>query len=53
MQILLLRISIALALVSALILAFEFLREVVLVGLLGLGVLLIVDNVGAMRRRRI
>jgi hypothetical protein len=48
-----LRISIALALVSAAILALQFLREVVLVGLLALGVLLIVDNLGAMRRRRV
>jgi len=52
-RILLLRISLALAMLSALILAIAFLREVVLIGLLGLGVLLIVDNVGAMRRRRI
>jgi acyl-coenzyme A thioesterase PaaI-like protein len=51
-QILLLRITIALALVSAAILAFEFAREVVLIGLLALGLLLIADNVGAMRRRR-
>jgi hypothetical protein len=52
-RILLLRISIALAIVSAAILAFQFLREVLLVGLLALGVLLIVDNLGAMRRRRV
>jgi hypothetical protein len=52
-QILLLRISIALAIVSAAILAFQFLREVLLVGLLALGVLLIADNLGAMRRRRV
>ena len=52
-RILLLRISIALAIVSAAILAFQFLREVLLVGLLALGVLLIADNLGAMRRRRV
>ncbi len=50
-RILFLRISLALAVVSVAILAIEFLREVLLVGLLGLGLLLIVDNVGELRRR--
>jgi hypothetical protein len=49
---LVLRISVFLALISALILAFEFARELVLGGLLLLGVLLILDNVGEVRRRR-
>ena len=40
-----------LAFVSAVILAVTFIREVVLVGLLGLGVLLIADNLGELRRR--
>ena len=47
-----LRISVFLAIVTAVILAFEFLREIVLAGLLLLGVLLILDNVGEVRRRR-
>ena len=49
---LVLRISVFLALISALILAFEFVREIVLAGLLLLGVLLILDNVAEVRRRR-
>ncbi|MFL5714607.1 MAG: hypothetical protein ACJ769_08110, partial [Chloroflexota bacterium] len=48
---LVLRITVVLAFVSALILAVTFLRELLLVGLLGLGVLLIADNVGEIRRR--
>ncbi len=46
MRILLLRISLGLALVSAAILALQFLREVLLVGLLALGVLLIAGQRG-------
>ena len=48
---LVLRISVALAIVAALILAYEFLREIVLIGLLALGLLLILDNLGEIRRR--
>jgi hypothetical protein len=47
----LLRIAMLLAIISALILAVTFIREIVLVGLLGLGVLLIADNLGELRRR--
>jgi hypothetical protein len=50
-RVLVLRISMALALISAVILAVTFLRELVLAGLLGLGVLLIADNLGELRRR--
>ena len=49
--ILLLRIAMFLAIISAIILAVTFIRELVLVGLLGLGLLLIVDNLGELRRR--
>ncbi len=49
---LVLRISVALAIVTAVVLTFEFLREIVLLGLLLLGVLLIADNVAEVRRRR-
>ncbi len=49
---LVLRISVFLAIITALILAFEFAREIVLAGLLLLGVLLILDNIGEVRRRR-
>jgi len=48
---LLLRIAVVLAIVSAIILAVTFIREVVLLGLLGLGLLLITDNLGELRRR--
>ena len=48
---LLLRIAMFLAIVSALILAVTFIRELVLLGLLGLGLLLIADNLGELRRR--
>ena len=40
-----------LAIVAAIILAVTFLRELVLIGLLGLGLLLIADNLGELRRR--
>ena len=49
--ILLLRIAMALAIVSAFILAVTFVRELVLLGLLALGLLLIADNLGELRRR--
>lgn len=48
---LLLRIALFLAIVAAIILAVTFIREIVLVGLLGLGLLLIADNLGELRRR--
>ena len=48
---LLLRIAMFLAIVSAIILAVTFIRELVLLGLLGLGILLIADNLGELRRR--
>ena len=50
-RVLVLRISMALALISAVILAVTFLRELLLAGLLGLGLLLIADNLGELRRR--
>jgi hypothetical protein len=50
-NVLLLRVTLALAFVSVAILVVTYLREVVLVGLLALGILLIVDNVGELRRR--
>jgi hypothetical protein len=49
--ILLLRIAMFLAIISAIILAVTFFRELVLVVLLGLGLLLIFDNLGELRRR--
>jgi hypothetical protein len=49
---LVLRISVALALITAIILAVTFLREIVLLGLLALGLLLVLDNVAEVRRRR-
>jgi hypothetical protein len=49
--ILLLRIAMLLAIVSAVILAVAFIRELVLLGLVGLGLLLIADNLGELRRR--
>ena len=49
--ILLLRIAMFLAIVSAIILAVTFIRELVLFGLAGLGLLLIADNLGELRRR--
>jgi hypothetical protein len=48
---LVLRITVILAIVCAVILAVTFLRELLLVGLLALGVLLIADNIGEIRRR--
>ena len=49
--VLLLRIAMFLAVIAAIILAVTFIRELVLAGLLGLGILLIVDNLGELRRR--
>ncbi len=49
--VLILRLSLLLAGITMLILAVTFLRELLLVGLLALGVLLIADNVGELRRR--
>ncbi len=40
-----------LAIVTAIILTVEFLREIVLTGLLGLGLILILDIVAEIRRR--
>lgn len=48
---LVLKITVVLAILSALILAVAYLRELFLAGLLGLGILLIVDNLGEIRRR--
>jgi hypothetical protein len=50
-QILVLRLSLILAILSAAILVVTYLREVFLLGLLGLGLLLIADNIGELRRR--
>jgi hypothetical protein len=49
--ILLLRIAMVLAIVAAIILAVTFVRELVLFGLAALGLLLIADNLGELRRR--
>jgi len=49
--ILLLRIAMLLAIICAVILAVTFIRELILLVLLGLGVLLIFDNLGELRRR--
>jgi hypothetical protein len=48
---LLLRIAMFLAIISAIILAVTFMRELVLLVLLGLGLLLIIDNFAELRRR--
>jgi hypothetical protein len=48
---LVLRITVVLALISTLILAVTYLRELFLAGLLALGLLLISDNIGEIRRR--
>ncbi|MFL5775963.1 MAG: hypothetical protein ACJ76W_06785 [Chloroflexota bacterium] len=49
--VLLLRITMFLAIVAAVILAVTYIREIVLLGLLALGLLLILDNLGELRRR--
>ena len=48
---LVLKITVVLAILSALILAMAYLRELFLAGLLGLGLILIADNLGEIRRR--
>ena len=48
---LVLRITVVLALISTLILAVTYLRELLLLALLALGLLLISDNIGEIRRR--
>ncbi len=50
-RILFLRLSLVVAFITVVILTVTFLREVLLVGLLGLGLLLIADNLGEVRRR--
>jgi hypothetical protein len=49
--ILLLRIAMFLAIIATIILVVTFIREIVLAGLAALGILLIVDNLGELRRR--
>ncbi len=48
---LILKVTVVLALISSLILAVTYIRELFLAGLLALGILLIADNVGELRRR--
>ena len=48
---LVLKITVVLALLSTLVLAVEYLRELLLVGLLGLGIILVFDSLGEVRRR--
>ena len=48
---LVLRITVILAMVSALILAVAYLREVFLAALFGLGIILVFDSLGEVRRR--
>jgi hypothetical protein len=48
---LVLRITVVLAILSALVLAVAYLRELFLAGLLALGLLLVIDNLGEARRR--
>ncbi len=48
---LVLRITVVLAMLSTLILAVAYLREVLLAGLLALGIILILDSLGEVRRR--
>ncbi len=48
---LVLRITVVLAILSALVLAVAYLRELFLAGLLALGLLLVIDNLGEVRRR--
>jgi hypothetical protein len=48
---LVLKITVVLAMLSALVLAVEYLRELLLVGLLGLGIILVFDSLGEVRRR--
>lgn len=48
---LVLKITVILAILSMLIFAVAYLREVFLAGLLGLGVILVLDSLGEVRRR--
>ena len=48
---LVLKITVLLAMVSALILAVAYLREVFLAALFGLGIILVLDSLGEVRRR--
>jgi len=48
---LVLRITVVLAMISALILAVTYLRELFLAGLLALGIILVLDSLGEVRRR--
>ena len=48
---LLLRVTVLLAIISSIILIGAYLREILLAGLFGLGLLLVVDNLGEIRRR--
>jgi hypothetical protein len=48
---LVLKITVVLAMISALILAITYLRELFLLGLLGLGIILVLDSLGEVRRR--
>jgi hypothetical protein len=48
---LVLRITVVLAMISALILAISYLRELFLAGLLALGIILVLDSLGEVRRR--
>ena len=48
---LVLRITVVLAMISALILAITYVRELFLAGLLALGVILVLDSLGEVRRR--
>ncbi len=48
---LVLKVTVVLAIISSLILAVAYLRELFLAGLLALGILLIADNLGELRRR--
>ena len=48
---LVLKITVVLAILSALVLAVEYLRELFLAGLLALGVILVLDSLGEVRRR--
>jgi hypothetical protein len=48
---LVLKITVVLAMISALILAIAYLRELFFAGLLGLGIILVLDSLGEVRRR--
>ncbi|HEX5826812.1 MAG TPA: hypothetical protein VFY23_04775 [Candidatus Limnocylindrales bacterium] len=50
---LLLRLTVGLAMVSSVLLAYHFLRELVLLGLLALGLFILADNAGELARQRL